>query len=74
MGFSKIYEDSEFLEAVRELSPAKTTEVADEVGCSEKAAYQRLKELEENGEVQGKKLHRNLMLWGTPEGEKLKEI
>jgi hypothetical protein len=56
------YPDSAFLEAVEDLSPASTSEVAEAVGCSSDNAYRRLKTLEESGEVESK-MAGNSLIW-----------
>lgn len=50
--FQETYPDSAFVKAVRALDVASTQNVADEVGCSYDLAYRRLKELEEEGNVE----------------------
>jgi len=54
--FSEKYPDEDFLSAVEELEVASTQKVADKVGCSYNLAYQRLKRLEEMGEVEGEEV------------------
>lgn len=62
------FEDADFLDAVREHSPAATREVADVVGCSRRNADYRLKKLREAGRVQSKEVG-NSLVWlpVTPE-------
>jgi len=50
------YDEEEILEAVGEHSPAATSEVADEVGCTRQNADYRLRQLEERGLVESKKI------------------
>lgn len=50
------YEPEVFVEAVEELGLSSTHDVADAVGCSYDLAYQRLKELSEEGYVEGSKV------------------
>lgn len=52
--FNASYSDEEFLEAVKECSPAGTAEIAEAVGCHEKAAYKRLRKLAQSGEIDSK--------------------
>jgi hypothetical protein len=47
---------SDFIEAVEKLGLAATQDVADEVECSYDLAYRRLKELQHEGKVEGKKI------------------
>jgi len=49
------YTDQQFISAVEENSPASTSEVSNAVGCTSANAYQRLKNLEEEGRVSSKK-------------------
>lgn len=57
------YDDEEFLEAVREHAPAGTQEVADAVGVTRPSATYRLKQLEETGDVQRKKIGARAVVW-----------
>jgi len=50
------YGEDEILEAVGEHSPAATSEVADAVGCTRQNADYRLRQLEERGLVESKKI------------------
>jgi len=56
------YSDEQFLTAVREHGPLVTAEVAEEVGCSRRQAYNRLSELEQSEEVSSRKVG-NTLLW-----------
>jgi len=47
---------SDFIEAVEEMGLASTQDVADEVECSYDLAYRRLKELQQESEIEGKKI------------------
>lgn len=53
--FTEEYSADDFLDAVRELQPATSTEVAEEVGCARQNADYRLSRLEEEGKVRSKK-------------------
>jgi len=46
----------DFVEAVKKLGFASTREVADEIGCSYDLAYRRLKELRDDGVIDGRKI------------------
>ncbi len=56
------YEDSEFRDAVSELEPASTSEVADAVGCPRRTADYRLKQLRDEGAVESK-MAGNSLIW-----------
>ena len=53
--------DAEILEAVREHEPAGTSEVGEAVGVARQNADYRLRRLEEEGKVRGKKVGRSLV-------------
>ena len=48
--------ESEYLDAVRDLAPAATSEVAECVGVARQSADYRLRQLEEAGKVRSKKI------------------
>ncbi|WP_338739369.1 FaeA/PapI family transcriptional regulator [Haloplanus salilacus] len=50
------YSDVDFLDAVAKHTPASTSEVADEVGCTRRNADMRLKKLADEGKVKRKKI------------------
>lgn len=52
------FSDEAFIEAVRELEPASTPEVADHVGCTRENARLRLIDLHEQGEIEQKQISR----------------
>ena len=55
--YTKTYSQEEFLEALERLGPeAGTQEIADEVGCNRDTAYRRLRNLEEENEVESRKI------------------
>lgn len=62
--FTQEFPLSAFLDAVNELDPATTTNVADEIGCSYDLAYRRLKELEDDGDVRATRVG-NTFIWTT---------
>jgi len=47
------FEPGAFVDAVQELGLSSTRDIADEVGCSYDLAYRRLKELAEEGYIEG---------------------
>ena len=57
---SERYSDEDFLEAVTELEPASTREIAEAVECSRRNADVRLKRLEESGKVRSKMVGNSL--------------
>jgi len=50
------YSDEQFEQAVRENSPASTSEVAETVGCTRQLADTRLKELVESTDLKHKQI------------------
>ena len=61
--FTSSYSHQEFLDSLESLSgQASTQEIADEVGCAYRTAYQKLIELEDEGEIDSKKVA-NARLW-----------
>jgi len=61
--FTETYPDEDVLEALKELSgSASTQEVADEVGCAYRTAYQKLSELENEKLITSQKIA-NARLW-----------
>lgn len=50
------YSDGDFLDAVAKHTPASTSEVANEVGCTRRNADMRLKKLADEGKVKRKKI------------------
>lgn len=62
------FSDADFLKAIEKHSPASTSEVADEVGCTRRNADMRLKRLAEEGKVKRKKIAAT-QVWSLPEGK-----
>ncbi len=60
--FTEEYPPDVFIEALEEISPAGTTDVADKVGCDRRTAYLKLQKLKEDGAVQSQKVG-NALLW-----------
>lgn len=60
--YSPRYPSEAFLDAVRDAAPAGTNEVADAVGCTTQNAAHRLRQLEADGAVSGKKVGGS-MVW-----------
>lgn len=54
--FSEKFPERAFLQAVESVETASTQNVADEVGCSYDLAYRRLKQFEEDGQVDSQKV------------------
>ena len=65
--FTQVYDDEAFLTTLDELGQAGTNEIADAVGCSEKYAYIRLRDLEDEGEVTSRTVGR-AKLWERTDG------
>lgn len=64
------YRDADFLDAIEEYDGmAGTTDVADAVGCTQRTAYSRLKELDEKGEVSGTEIGKSLV-WTVSKSDK----
>lgn len=61
---TKQFSDEDFLRAIREHEPASTMEVANSVGCTRRNAEMRLKRLEREDRVRGKKVG-NSLTWMT---------
>jgi predicted transcriptional regulator len=60
------YSDEDFFEAVAELEPASTREIAEAVGCSRRNADVRLRKLEEANKIRKKKVG-NSLTWFSVE-------
>lgn len=60
--FSEVYTDEDFLTTLDELGQAATSEVADSLGCSREHAYRRLRDLEDQGDVESRTVGR-AKLW-----------
>ena len=58
--FTTQYDREDFLAALEQEDFLSTSDVAEIVGCTQNLAYRRLKELEEEGEVQSKEIGRFL--------------
>ena len=65
--FSSVYDDDDFLDALRDLGQAGTGEIAELVGCSSDHAYRRLRALEENGRVESRVIG-GAKLWERVDG------
>lgn len=62
--FEEEYPQEAFLDAIRELDSATTTEVAELVGCSYDLAYRRLNRLADEDTVKQTKIG-NTFVWST---------
>jgi predicted transcriptional regulator len=60
--YTTTFADEDFLEAIKAGTGASTSEIAGSVGCSHQTAYERLQELEDNGEVESHEVG-NSLLW-----------
>ena len=52
--FSPKFTDEELLAVIDDMEPVGTSEVADHFDCSQQAAYQRLSDLHEKGNITSK--------------------
>lgn len=65
--YTTSYADSEFIEAIQQLEGmAGTSEIAEEVGCTQRTAYTRLKSLEDLNRIESRKVGSSL-LWSLSE-------
>ena len=61
--YSTSYPDSDFLDAIQQYNGmAGTAEIAETVGCTRRTAYTRLKSLENEGQVNSRKVG-NSLIW-----------
>lgn len=60
--FTETYPPEDFLEALKELGAAGTTDIAGFVGCDRRTAYLKLKSLEKEEQVDSEKVG-NALLW-----------
>jgi len=60
------HSEEEYFDAIRENTPASTSEVADAVGVTRQGADYRLRQLEEVGKVTSKMVG-NSLVWMLPE-------
>ena len=65
--YTTTYPDSTFLDVIDDLDGmASTSEVAAEVGCSHRTAYTRLQSIEEDGDIESRKVG-NALVWISSE-------
>ena len=61
--YTQTYPREDFIEAIEDSGGmASTTDVSDHIGCSYDLAYKRLKEFEDDGEIESRKVA-NARLW-----------
>lgn len=65
--FEQVYDDEDFLAALDALGQATSSEVAEAVGCSDKYAYMRLRDLADEGSVVGRSVGA-AKLWERTDG------
>lgn len=58
------YSDEVYIDAVREHEPAATSEVAEAVGVARQSADYRLRQLQDDGKVESKKIG-NSLAWSV---------
>ena len=68
-----VFDESEYLDAVREHAPASTKEIADAVGVTRQGADYRLRELESDGKV-SKKMVGNSLVWMVNEARETRAM
>lgn len=67
--FETSYSDDDFRAAVETLGPGVgTADIADMVGCGRDTAYRRLRGLEDDGEVESRKVGM-ARLWSLPDAD-----
>jgi len=64
--FTEEYPREDFLQAIKELGSAGTTDISNQVGCNRRTAYLKLQSLEEEGSVSSQKVG-NALLWKLTE-------
>ena len=62
-----VYDESEYLDAIRQHTPATTKEIADAVGVTRQGADYRLRKMREDGLVKGD-LVGNTLIWSVTDG------
>ena len=71
--YTQSYPREEFIEAIEDSGGmASTTDVSDHVGCSYDLAYKRLKEFEDDGEIESRKVA-NARLWMIGDSDESEE-
>jgi hypothetical protein len=60
--YTETYPTEQFIEAVGELAPAGTSDVAEAVGCRYETAYKKLQQLDTEGRVNRNKIG-NSLIW-----------
>ena len=61
--FSEEYPSDVFVDALRDIGPAGTTDVADHIGCDRRTAYVRLNEIKKETELIKSEKVGNALLW-----------
>ena len=63
--YTETYPDSDFIEVIEEMDGmASTSDISDNVGCTHRTAYTRLKKIEDKGLIESRKLG-NTLVWMT---------
>ena len=71
--YTQTYPREDFIEAIEDSGGmASTTDVSDEIGCSYDLAYKRLKEFEDDGDIESRKVA-NARLWMIGESDESDE-
>lgn len=66
--YTERYPVGEFRDALEGIAPATTSDVAEEIGCAYPTAYQKLRMLEDDGEIASERVG-NVRLWSVGEQE-----
>lgn len=65
--YTMSYSDSDFIDAIQKTDGmGGTSEIAEEVGCTRRTAYDRLRELEKKEKIKSRKIGSSVM-WILPE-------
>ncbi len=60
--YTTSYSDQDFIDAIQTLGGlAGTSEIAEEVGCTRKTAYSRLKSIQNKDQIMGRKVGQSLI-------------
>jgi len=66
--FQRKFADVDFINSLEQHQPATTNDIAEDVGCKYRTAYERLQQLEDGGKVEAQKVGSSL-LWSLSKGE-----
>lgn len=66
--YTERYPVEQFRDALAGIAPATTSDVAGEIGCAYPTAYQKLRILEDDGEITSERVG-NVRVWSVPDNE-----